>query len=277
MRAARARVATAVAGILISAIALAALFAPVVAPYDPDRQDLSSSLAAPSRAHILGTDRLGRDLASRLAYGGRTTLLSALLVVAISTAAGTALGLVAGYRGGWIDSLLSRAFDVLLAFPALLLALVVAAAFGRGVENAIASLSVVYVPMITRIVRSACMVERRLPYVEAGRALGFSSARIMFRHILPNIAPLLLVQVAIDFGYSMLDLAAMSFLGLGVQPPVSDWGAMLSEARASLLVAPRLALAPGLAIMIVVVAFNLLGDALKERLDSRPRDARPPL
>jgi peptide/nickel transport system permease protein len=263
--------AAAAAGILISLIALVSALAPLVAPYDPDRQELSASLAQPSAAHILGTDKLGRDLASRLAYGGRTTLLSALLVVALSTAAGTGLGLLAGYKGGWVDSLVSRVFDVLLAFPALLLALVVAAAFGRGIENAILSLSIVYVPMITRLVRSACLVERKLPYVEAGRALGYSSARIMFRHILPNVAPLLLVQVAIDFGYSILDLAAMSFLGLGVQPPASDWGAMLAEARDTLLVAPRLALAPGLAIMAVVVSFNLLGDALKERLERRPR------
>jgi peptide/nickel transport system permease protein len=254
---------------LIGAITLAAIFAPIAAPYDPDAQELSATLAPPSQAHVLGTDRLGRDLASRLAYGGRTTLLSALLVVALSTCAGTALGLVAGYRGGWLDTLLSRAFDVLLAFPALLLALVVAAALGRGVENAIASLSAVYVPMIARLVRSACLVERKLPYVEAGRALGFSGARIMFRHILPNVLPLLLVQAAIDFGYSILDLAAMSFLGLGVQPPVSDWGAMLAEARDSLLLAPRLALAPGLAIMAAVVSFNLLGDALRERLERR--------
>jgi peptide/nickel transport system permease protein len=267
MKGPRGSAAVVAAGILISAIVLASIFAPIAAPYDPDRQNLSESLARPSAAHPLGADRLGRDLASRLAYGGRTTLLSALLVVAISTTIGTALGLVAGYRGGWVDALLSRALDVLLAFPALLLALVVAAAFGRGIENAIASLGAVYVPMIARLVRSACLVERRLPYVEAGRALGYSSARIMFRHILPNIAPLLLVQVAIDFGYSILDLAAMSFLGLGVQPPVSDWGAMLSDARDSLLIAPRLALAPGLAIMIVVVSFNLLGDGLKERLE----------
>ncbi len=262
-----------VSGILISAIALAAIFAPLAA-YDPEKQELSASLAGPSAAHPLGRDRLGRDLATRLAYGGRSTLLSALLVVGISTAIGTALGLVAGYLGGWVDSLLSRAFDVLLAFPALLLALVVAAAFGRGIGNAIGALSVVYVPMITRLVRSACLVERKLPYVEAGRALGYSGARIMFRHILPNVLPLLLVQVAIDFGYSILDLAAMSFLGLGVQPPASDWGAMLADARDSLLVAPRLALAPGLAIMIVVVSFNLLGDSLKERLERRPREAR---
>jgi peptide/nickel transport system permease protein len=262
---------TAVAAILISAIVLASSLAPVAARYDPDAQELSATLAPPSAAHPLGTDRLGRDLATRLAYGGRTTLLSALLVVAISTAIGTALGLLSGYRGGWLDSVLSRAFDVLLAFPALLLALVVAAAFGRGIENAIASLSAVYVPMIARLVRSACLVERKLPYVEAAKALGFSSARIMFRHILPNVAPLLLVQVAIDFGYSILDLAAMSFLGLGVQPPFSDWGAMLADSRDTLLVAPRLALAPGFAIMIVVVSFNLLGDALKDRLDRSPR------
>jgi peptide/nickel transport system permease protein len=271
MKKSRGSVAVGAAGILITAIVLASALAPIAAPYDPDKQDLSASLARPSAAHVLGTDKLGRDLASRLAYGGRTTLLSALLVVALSTAVGTALGLAAGYKGGTFDSLLSRAFDVLLAFPALLLALVVAAALGRGIENAIASLSVVYVPMITRLMRSACLVERKLPYVEAGKALGYSSARIMFRHILPNVAPLLLVQVAIDFGYSILDLAALSFLGLGVQPPVSDWGAMLAESRDTLLIAPRLALAPGLAIMIVVVSFNLLGDALRERLETRKR------
>ncbi len=270
-RAGRGRVLPLAALSFVVLVALVSALAPLVSPYDPDRQELSSSLAGPSAAHLLGADRLGRDLGSRLIWGGRTTLVSALLVVALSTVVGTVLGLAAGYAGGWIDALVSRVLDVFLAFPALLLALVVAAAFGRGVENAIAALSAVYVPMIARLARSACLVERSLPYVEAARALGYSRSRIVFRHILPNVAPLLLSQVAIDFGYSILDLAAMSFLGLGVQPPRADWGAMLAESRQSLLVAPHLAVAPGLAIMATVIAFNLMGDSLRERLDRGQR------
>jgi peptide/nickel transport system permease protein len=260
-----------VAGIIIAAITLATVFAPLVAPYDPDAQDLSRSLKPASAAHLAGTDKLGRDTLSRLVFGARTTLLSALLVVALSTAMGIPLGLAAGFYEGPADAAISRTMDILLAFPALLLALMIVASFGRGISNAIVALSIVYVPMIARLVRSAALVEKRLPYVEAARALGYSNARIMFRHVLPNVMPLILVQAPIDFGYSILDLASLSFLGLGVQPPQADWGAMLSDGREYLLLSPALALVPGLAIMVTVVAFNLVGDGLRTRLDRSGR------
>ncbi len=257
----------AIAGIIVLLVTLAAALAPVVAPYTPDVQEMSLSLHGGSSTHLLGTDKLGRDTFSRLLYGARTTLLSALFVVILSTVVGVVLGLVAGYFEGAVDLVVSRTLDILLSFPALLLALIIVAAFGRGISNAVVALAIVYVPMIARLVRSACLVEKRLPYVEAARALGYSDARVMFRHILPNTVPRLLVQAPIDFGYSILDLAALSFLGLGVQPPTADWGSMLAEGRDYLLLSPRLAIVPGLAIMVVVVAFNLLGDGLRTRLE----------
>jgi peptide/nickel transport system permease protein len=260
-----------VSGAIVLLVTLMAAVAPMIAPADPDAQTLSQSLHGPGAAHLLGTDKLGRDTLSRLIYGARSTLLSALFVVLLSTAAGTLLGLLSGYYEGPVDLVISRGMDIVLAFPALLLALIIVAAFGRGISNAVAALSIVYVPMIARLVRSSCLVEKRLPYVEAARALGYSDARIMFRHILPNVVPLLLVQAPIDFGYSILDLASLSFLGLGVQPPKADWGAMLAEGRDYLLLAPRLAIVPGLAIMVVVVAFNLLGDGLRTRLERSGR------
>jgi peptide/nickel transport system permease protein len=261
------RAVIAVSGAIVLLVTLAALLAPVISPYDPDAQTMSLSLNGPGASYLLGTDKLGRDTFSRLLWGARTTLLSALFVVLLSTTAGVVLGLLSGYYEGPVDLVVSRSLDILLAFPALLLALIIVAAFGRGVTNAVVALSIVYVPMIARLVRSSCLVEKRLPYVEAARALGYSDLRIMFRHILPNVVPLLLVQAPIDFGYSILDLASLSFLGLGVQPPKADWGAMLAEGRDYLLLAPRLAIVPGLAIMVIVVAFNLLGDGLRTRLE----------
>jgi peptide/nickel transport system permease protein len=254
-----------IAAAIIAVVVFAAVFAPLAAPADPDTQNLELSLSGPSAERPLGSDKLGRDLLSRLVFGARSSLLSALLVVLLSTAIGILLGVPSAYYGGVFDAIVSRVLDFLLAFPALLLALVAVAAFGRGLTNAIVALSVVYVPAVSRIVRSACLVEKGLPYAEAARALGFSDRRIMFRHLLPNVLPLVLVQVAVDFAYALLDLAALSFLGLGAQPPQADWGAMLAEGRDYLLVAPRLALVPGIAIMVSVVAFNILADALKEK------------
>ncbi len=258
---------------LVALLCLGALLAPAIAPHPPQAIDLRSSFAPPSQDHPLGADKLGRDLLSRLLYGSRSTLLAALLVVASSTLLGTVLGLVSGYAGGLVDAMLSRIFDVLLAFPALLLALLIVASVGRGMANAVIALAVVYVPTIARLVRSLTLVESRLAYVEAAQALGYSSSRIVFVHIAPNVAPVVLVQSTIDFAYSILDLAALSFLGLGVQPPLADWGAMLAEGREYLLFAPSLAVAPGLAIMAAVIAFNLLGDGLQTRFDPGRRGA----
>lgn len=259
------------AGIVVALIVILALFAPVLAPYDPNQQNLSLSLSASSSDHILGTDKVGRDVLSRVIYGARTTLLGAVFVVVIATAIGVPLGLMSGYYGGKVDNIITRTFDVVLAFPALLLALIIVAVFGRGLENAVIALGIVYIPLIARLVRSVTMVEKGKTYVEAARNLGFTNTRILFRHILPNCTSPIIVQVTIDLAYAILDLAALSFLGLGVQPPTADWGAMLEEGREYLLISPNTAIASGVAIMITVIAFNLLGDGLQQHLDPKQR------
>ncbi|RJS58865.1 ABC transporter permease [Bacillus sp. PK3_68] len=260
-------------GIIIIMIILISLFAPLISPYDPDVQDLSKSLEPASSAHWFGTDMQGRDILSRIIYGTRTTLLGAVFVVLLSVVVGVPLGLISGYFGGKIDNLINRVWDVLLAFPTILLAFIIVATFGRGFENAVIALGIVYVPMIARLVRSVTLVEKEQSYIDAAQALGYSHARIIFRHILPNCLSPIIVQVAIDFAYAIIDLAALSFLGLGVQPPTADWGYMLSEGREYLLISPNTALAAGFSIMITVIAFNLFGDGLQSQLDPKQRKA----
>jgi len=249
---------------VLAAIILCCLFATAVSPYSPTGQDLKSSLALPSAAHLLGCDKVGRDLLTRLFYGGRTTLLAALGVVGLSVVLGVPLGLFAGYYGKKVDAVIGRVCDVLLAFPSLLLAFVFVAAFGRGLSNAIIALGIVYVPMLTRLVRSLTMVEKNKTYVQAATSIGYSDFRIMFRHILPNCISNITVQITLDLAYAILDLASLSFLGLGVQPPTADWGAMLDEGRNYLLQNPLLALSPGLAIVVVVVSLNIFSDGLHQ-------------
>lgn len=252
-------------------IILGALSAPGIAPYDPNYLDLSKSLQHPSFEHLLGTDKVGRDILSRLLFGARITLLSALAVVSISALIGVPLGLLCGYYGGKMDALIMRIWDVVLAFPALLLAFVFAASFGRGISSVILALGIVYIPMISRLTRSLTLTEKNKTYIEAGRSMGFSTARILFRHILPNCIPTLLAELALDIAYAMLDLAALSFLGLGVQPPTADWGAMLGEGREYLLINPLLALAPGIMIIITAVSFNLLSEGIQKHFDIKLR------
>ncbi|GIN20711.1 MAG TPA: ABC transporter permease [Bacillus bacterium] len=260
-----------IAGIIIIMIIMISLLAPLIAPYDPNAQDLEKSLEPASAAHWFGTDMQGRDILSRVIFGTRTTLLGALLVVLFSVVIGVPLGLISGYFGGKIDNIINRVWDVILAFPTILLAFIIVATFGRGFENAVIALGIVYVPMIARLVRSVTLVEKQQSYVDAARSLGFSHARVIFRHILPNCISPIIVQVMIDFAYAIIDLAALSFLGLGVQPPTADWGYMLSEGREYLLVSPNAALASGFAIMITVISFNLFGDGLQSHLDPKQR------
>ncbi len=255
--------------LLLAFIVLVAIFAPVLAPYDPILGDLGLSLNPPSSEHWLGTDQQGRDIFSRIIWGGRSTLLAALGVVVLSELIGIPLGLMAGYFGGRTDSLITRALDVILAFPPLLLAFVTASVFGRGLENAVLTLSVTYAPLIARVVRSVVLVERETQYVEAAKALGASDSRILTMHIPRNIVSPILVQSSIDLAYAILDLAALGFLGLGVQPPTADWGAMLSEGREHLLISPNLAIAAGVAVMLSVIAFNLVGDGLRAHFDPK--------
>jgi peptide/nickel transport system permease protein len=250
---------------------LCCVFAPVLAPYGESEQDLSASLAPPSAQNILGADKMGRDLFSRLLYGGRVTLLSALGVVALSVAIGVPLGLFAAFYGGKFDSIVGRCCDVLLSFPSLLLAFLFVAALGRGITNAVIALGIVYVPMLTRLARSLTLVEKNKTYVEAAESVGFSRPYILFRHILPNCVYTMLVQLTLDLAYAILDLAALSFIGLGVSPPTADWGAMLQEGRNFLLQSPLLALAPGAAIVITVISLNIFSDCITQYLDPQSR------
>ena len=231
-------------GVLVLVI-LCCIFAPMISPYSPTEQNLSQALAQPGGGHLLGTDNVGRDLLTRLFYGGRTTLLSALGVVALSMVIGIPLGLISGtLEAGWTP-LLARICDVVLSFPSLLLAFVFVAGFGRGVSNSIIALGIVYVPMLVRLVRSLTLVEKNKTYVEAAMSIGYSDMRIMFCHILPNCISTVTVQVTLDLAYAILDLASLSFLGLGVQPPTADWGAMLDEGRNFLLRNPSAGFSSG--------------------------------
>ena len=257
-------------GVLL-AIILACAFAGVISPYSPTEQNLADSLALPSARHLLGADKVGRDLLSRLFHGGRTTLLSAIGVVAFSVLFGVPLGLLSGFYGGLLDALIGRICDVVLSFPSLLLAFVFVAGFGRSALNAVVALGIVYVPMLTRLVRSLTLVEKNKTYVEAAASLGYSDARILFFHILPNCVSSVIVQITLDLAYAILDLASLSFLGLGVQPPTADWGAMLDEGRGFLLQNPLLALAPGIAIILTVVTLNLFSDGINQYFEPQQR------
>lgn len=260
-----------ITSIILGIILLAALLAPILAPYNPDKIDLFNSLASPSTSHWLGTDKSGRDLLSRLLFGGRTTLLSAISVVGISIAVGVPLGLVSGYFGGVVDGLIMRVWDVLLAFPALLLAFIFVGAMGKNLFNAILAIGIVYIPMISRLARSLAMTEKNKVYVNAARSLGYSDIRILFRHILPNCIATLVAELTLDLGYAILDLAALNFIGLGVQPPVSDWGAMMQEGLVNISTNPIIVLAPSIAIVITVVSINILSDGIQAALDPKQR------
>jgi len=258
-----------VGGVLVVLLLAVAVTAPVIAPNDPNDGELADSLAAPGQSYLLGADKNGRDILSRLIYGTRTALGGALMIVVISEVIGVPIGIWAAYRGGWVDETITRVWDMLLAFPPLLLAFAVVAAFGPGLPKAALSLGILYVPFIARVVRSVTLVQKEMAYTEAARALGYGQGRIIFRHILPNCVSPIIVVSSIDFAYALLDLAALSYLGLGVQPPTADWGTMLSEGQLVLLTSPHVALAAGLAIVVAVLGFNLLGDGLRDVLDPR--------
>ncbi|AXB42740.1 ABC transporter permease [Amycolatopsis albispora] len=253
----------AVAAVVCAVLALAALLAPWLMPHDPYAVDAAAVFAGPSAEHPLGTDDTGRDLLSRLLDGARLSLLGPLLVTALSASAGTAIGVLAAWRGGVLDAVVARVLDVLFAFPGLVLAIIAAALFGSGFVAPVVALSVAFVPITARVMRAAAMRERKLPYVEALRLQGLSGTAICVRHLLPNLAPLLLVQCTVGFGYAMLDLAAISFLGLGVQPPESNWGVMVANGKGAILDGhPEQSLYAAIVIVIAVVAVNLVGERL---------------
>jgi ABC-type dipeptide/oligopeptide/nickel transport system permease subunit len=252
---------------IVAVMTLAAILAPLVAPYPPDQVDLGAVHAGPSAAHWLGTDALGRDLLSRLIFGARTALLGPLLVVVSSTVLGILLGLLAGWRGGWLDAVLGRIFDVVFAFPSLLIAIMAVALFGKGLVAPVIAMSIAYAPFVARLTRSLVTAERSRPYVAAYRVQGFGAAWIAFRRVLPNVTPIVGAQSTLNFGYVLAELAALSFLGLGVQAPTADWGAMINEAQAGLIggyVLP--ALVPAVAVVVAVVAVNVIGEELSDRI-----------
>lgn len=252
---------------VVAAMTLAAILAPLIAPYPPDQVDLGAVHAGPSAAHWLGTDALGRDLLSRLIYGARTALLGPLLVVVTSTVLGILLGLLAGWRGGWLDAVLARIFDVVFAFPSLLIAIMAVALFGKGLVAPVIAMSIAYAPFVARLTRSLVTAERSRPYVAAYRVQGFGGAWIAFRRVLPNVTPIVGAQSTLNFGYVLAELAALSFLGLGVQAPTADWGAMINEAQAGLIGGYFLpAIVPAVAVVVVVVAVNVIGEELSDRI-----------
>jgi peptide/nickel transport system permease protein len=259
--------------LVVAALVGAALFAPWLAPYDPAKQSLVEKRARPGGKYLLGADEFGRDILSRVIYGTRVALLVGTLSVAIALGLGTVLGSVAGYSGGWADAAIMRAVEVLLAFPYLLLAIAIVSALGPGAANTTIAVGIWGTPPVTRIVRGAVLALKETEYVGAARALGASSLALVVRHILPNVLPTVIVYATLFMANAILVEAALSFLGLGVQPPTPSWGLMVATGRDFLLVAPHIATIPGLAIMVAVLGFNLLGDGLRDALDPRLRAA----
>jgi len=262
---------TAVMGLFI----LMAVFAPLIAPYGPLQQDLAGKFAPPSRAHLMGQDELGRDILSRVIYGARISLTAGLAAVAVATVVGTLVGLGAGYLGRWPDSLLMRVMDVLLAFPSILLAIVIVSILGPSLLNAMFAISIVFIPQIARVVRSAVISVRERDYIEAERALGAGDVRIIFSGVLPNSMAPLVVQATLTLATAILDIAYLSFLGLGARAPTPEWGAMLTDAFRSgfgvFVEGQHAIIFPGIAIALAVLSVNFVGDGLRDAMDPRRR------
>ncbi len=249
-----------------------ALFSESLCPYDPYLQNLDAALQQPSAAHIFGTDRFGRDMLSRVIAGSRASIFSTFLLVAIITAVGTAVGVFCGWARGRADDLLMRGSDLCLAFPGLVFALAVAGVLGGGLHNAVLALAAISWPKYARIARSQTLAVRETAYLKAAMLAGCSTTQLIVKHILPNIAGPILVTAMLDIGTMMMELAGLSFLGLGAKPPTAEWGSMMSETRGLLQTVPWAVFAPGVAIFVAVMAFNLLGDAVRDWMDPKMRN-----
>ena len=258
------------AGIL-AAVVGTAVFAPQISPHDPIDQAFTDQLRPPSAAHPFGTDEFGRDIFSRVLYGARIALVIGVLSDAIAIALGVVLGVVAGYAGGRVDAVAMRVVDVMLAFPYLLLAMIVVAILGPSLTNAMIAIGVVYTPQFARLVRGAVLAVKEHEFVEAAGAVGAGVIRILGRHVLPNILSPIIVMATLTVGFTIVETAGLSFLGLGATPPTPEWGSMLATGRSFMLTAPWIATFPGLAILITVIGFNLVGDGLRDLLDPRLR------
>lgn len=260
-----------VAGLVIVVIAIVSALAPVLAPYDPATPDYNAVLEGPSWAHWAGTDTYGRDILSRIIWGGQISLTVGFLSVTLGCLVGTSVGLVSGFFGGWLDGAIMRVLDVLLAFPGILLAIAVVALLGPGIANVIYAVAVFSVPVFARLVRGSTLALKQTLYVQASRSIGVRKLPLVVRHILPGTLPGVIVYASLRMGTSILTAAALSFIGLGAQPPSPEWGTMLADGRSYLGVADHIMVFPGLAIFVTVLAFNLLGDGLRDALDQRLR------
>ncbi|MET3682018.1 peptide/nickel transport system permease protein [Alkalibacillus flavidus] len=246
--------------------------APVVSPYEFDGDDPVNRLQSPSADHWLGTDHIGRDIFTRIAYGARISLLTGFTAVSGALVFGTILGIISGYFGRWVDMLISRIFDILLAFPSILLAIAVVAILGTSLTNALIAIAIINIPIFGRLVRSKVISLREEEFIMAARAQGMKKGRILLHHILPNSLAPIIVQATLGFGTAILEAAALGFLGLGAQPPTPEWGKMLSESRDFIQLAPWTLIFPGVSIMLVVLGFNLIGDGLRDALDPKMKN-----
>ena len=255
---------------VLAVVALSALAAPVLLPYDPDAPDAERTLEPPGRRHWLGTDLYGRDQLTRIVYAGRVDLLVAIEATAIALSLGAVLGAVSGYRGGWIDQVLMRIVDTIQGFPSFILAMGIAAALGNSVTNIVIAIAITHVPIYGRLIRGEMLRIRETEYAEAARTVGNRQRRIIFYHLLPNCFPPVVVQATLAMGFAILTVAALSYIGLGIRPPTSEWGAMTAEGASYIVSGEWWIFAfPGMAIMATVLSFNLLGDALRDVLDPR--------
>jgi len=261
-----------VGGVIVLVVLIAAIFAPVLAPHSPYEQFTTDQLVAPNSTYPLGTDELGRDVLSRLLYGARISIEVAAISVSIGLVIGGTLGMLAAFHGGAWDMIIMRFADILFAFPSLLLAIAVLAVLGPSLANVMVAIGIIFIPIFVRVTRAAGLVIVQEQYVEASRASGAGPVQIMFRHVLPNAMPLLLVQITLAISYAILAEAGLSFLGLGAQPPEPSWGSMLSTGRGFMSFAPWTAFGPGMAIFIAVLGFNILGDGLRDVLDPRMKN-----
>jgi peptide/nickel transport system permease protein len=251
-------------------IGLAAVAAPLVMPYDPDAPDAERTLQPPGWRHWLGTDLYGRDQLTRIVYAGRVDLLVAVAATVMALSAGAVLGALAGYRGGWTDQFLMRGIDTVMAFPSFILAMGIAAALGNSTVNVVVAIAITHVPIYARLIRGEMLRVREMEYAEAARTVGNRHRRIVFYHLLPNCFPPVIVQATLAMGFAILTVAALSFIGLGIRPPTSEWGAMTAEGAGYIVSGEWwIFLFPGMAIMVTVLSFNLVGDTLRDLLDPR--------
>lgn len=258
---------------IIVLLLITAIFAPYIAPYDPVDQNILARYKGPSAEHWLGTDEMGRDILSRIIHGSRISLTVGILSVSLAMVIGVTLGLMAGYYGGLIDMLVMRFMDIMLAFPAIILAIAIVAILGPKLQNAMIAIAIINIPRFARIVRSSAISLKESEFIKAAKALGAGDVKILLNHLLPNAMAPLIVQTTLSIATAILEAAALSFLGLGAQPPLPEWGAMLSDARSALQKAPWVATFPGLAIIFGVLGFNLLGDGLRDALDPKMKNS----